>query len=136
MRIGYLHIGPHQHGVCRYGHLLAAEARREPSLTVIEAEVILTENWEHNWEMLVKAAQQLSEAEIIHFPFHKFNELSWGGGHLHLFETSYVVGLRRFSYSLYLTHAPGVFLVHQFLLRLQMLITITFLISYLVCIKI
>ena len=84
MKIGYLHIGPPQHGVCRYGRLLAAEARRQPGLTVIEAEVILTEDREQNQEMLVKAAQQLSEAEIIHFQFHKFNELSWGGGQLQL----------------------------------------------------
>ncbi len=84
MKIGYLHIGPPKHGVCRYGRLLAAEARRQPSLTVIEAEVILTQDWEHNQEMLVKAAQQLSEADIIHFQFHKFNELSWGGGQLQL----------------------------------------------------
>jgi glycosyltransferase involved in cell wall biosynthesis len=30
--------------------------------------------------MLVKAAKQLSEAEVIHFQFNKFNKLLWGGG--------------------------------------------------------
>ncbi len=67
MKVGYLHIGPPEHGVCRYGRLLAAEARRRPDLTVIEANVMLTEDRKHNREMLVKAAQRLSEAEVIHF---------------------------------------------------------------------
>jgi hypothetical protein len=47
MKIGYLHMGPHKHGVCPYGRLLAAKARRRPELTVIEADVILTENRKH-----------------------------------------------------------------------------------------
>jgi glycosyltransferase involved in cell wall biosynthesis len=80
MKIGYLHIGPPEHGVCRYGRLLAAEARRRPNLTVIEADVILTEDRKHNREMLVKAAQRLSEAEVIHFQSSSFNTLLWGGG--------------------------------------------------------
>jgi peptidoglycan/LPS O-acetylase OafA/YrhL len=46
---------------------------------------------------------------------------------LQLFETPYVVGLGRFSYSLYLTHAPVVVLVHQFLLRQHLSPTLTFL---------
>ncbi len=80
MRIGYLHIGPPEHGVCRYGRLIAAEARRRPDLTVIEADVILTEDRKHNREMLVKAAQRLSEAEIVHFQSSSVNTLLWGGG--------------------------------------------------------
>jgi len=45
MKIGYLHIGSHKHGGCRYGRILAAEARRRPNLAVIEAYLlILTEN--------------------------------------------------------------------------------------------
>ncbi len=80
MKIGYLHIGPHQHGVCRYGRILAAEARRRPELTVIEADVTLTENRKHNREMLVKAAEHLSEAEVIHLQSSSVNTLLWGGG--------------------------------------------------------
>jgi hypothetical protein len=52
MKIGYLHIDPDKHGVCRYGRILAAEARRRPDVTVIEADVILTENRKHNRELL------------------------------------------------------------------------------------
>ncbi len=80
MKIGYLHIGLSKHGVCRYGRLLAAEARRRPELTVIEADVTLTEDRKYNREMLIKAAQHLSQANIIHFQFTKFNKSLWGGG--------------------------------------------------------
>ncbi|MGQ4646878.1 glycosyltransferase [Lyngbya aestuarii] len=80
MRIGYLHIGSPQHGVCRYGRLLAAEARRQPELSVIEVDVVLSQDKKQNRELLIKAAQQLSEAEIIHFQFNKFNKEIWGGG--------------------------------------------------------
>lgn len=80
MKIGYLHIGSPEHGVYRYGYLLAAEARRRQQLTVIEANVTLTEDKQKNRKMLIEAAQQLSEADIIHFQFNKFNRLLWGGG--------------------------------------------------------
>jgi glycosyltransferase involved in cell wall biosynthesis len=80
MKIGYLHIGPPEHGVCRYGRLLTAEASNHPELTVIEADVVLTENRKHNREILINAARQLSEADIIHFQFNRFNKLLWGGG--------------------------------------------------------
>jgi hypothetical protein len=56
MRIGYLHIGLPEHGVCRYGRLLAAEACRRPNLTGIQADVTLTEDRKRNRGMLVKAA--------------------------------------------------------------------------------
>lgn len=46
---------------------------------------------------------------------------------LQLFETPYVIGLGKFSYSLYLTHAPVVVLVHQFLLSLHLSPPVTFL---------
>lgn len=75
MKIGYLHIGPPQHGIRRYGYLIAAEARRRPELTIIEADVVLTEDWKRNRAMLVKAARQLSAAEVIHF---QHNKLLWG----------------------------------------------------------
>ncbi|HEY9845806.1 MAG TPA: hypothetical protein V6D03_06365, partial [Candidatus Caenarcaniphilales bacterium] len=80
MRIGYLHIGPPQHGVCRYGRLLAAEAHRWSELKVIEASVTLSRDWKHNQAVLAAAAKQLSTAEIIHFQYNKYNKLLWGGG--------------------------------------------------------
>jgi glycosyltransferase involved in cell wall biosynthesis len=81
MKIGYLHIGPPEHGVCRYGRLLAAEARKRADLTVIEAEVSLTEDPAQNRELLVKAAQKLSQADVIHFQSSSLsNKDLWGGG--------------------------------------------------------
>ncbi len=53
---------------------------------------------------------------------------------LQLFEKRYVVSLGRFSYSLYLTHAPLVVLVHQFLLRRHMSSTETFLMLMIVAV--
>lgn len=76
MLIGYLHIGSPQHGIRRYGQLIAAEARRRPDLTVVEAEVILTEDLQRNRIILVNAARQLSTAEVIHF---QYNRMIWGG---------------------------------------------------------
>ncbi|MEC4817075.1 MAG: glycosyltransferase [Scytonema sp. PMC 1069.18] len=84
MKIGYLHIGPPEHGVCRYGRLLATEAHRRSELKVIEANVILSEDRKHNQRMLIEAAFQLSQADVIHFQFNKFNKLLWGGGWLQL----------------------------------------------------
>lgn len=48
-------------------------------------------------------------------------------GILQLLETPYAVKLGTFSFSLYLTHAPIVVLVHQFLLLLHLSSTVTFL---------
>ncbi len=79
MKIGYLHIGPPEHGVCRYGRLLAAEAHRRPDLNVIEANLTLTEDRKRNREMLTNAARQLSAAEIIHIQYsYKNNKSLWG----------------------------------------------------------
>ncbi len=93
MKIGYLHIGPPEHGVCRYGRLLAAEARRRPELEVIEADVLLTNDRQYNQQILVQAAEQLRAADIIHFQFNKYNKVLWGGGssqldHLRFFMNS------------------------------------------------
>ena len=79
MRIGYLHIGSPQHGVCRYGRLLATEAHRRPDITVIEANVNLTTDRKRNQEMLMNAARRLSPAEMIHIQYSgKNNKALWG----------------------------------------------------------
>jgi glycosyltransferase involved in cell wall biosynthesis len=78
MRIGYLHIGPPEHGVCRYGRLLATEARRRSQLDVIEADVVLTGRGDVDRESLIQAARKLSAADAVHFQFTKFNHALWG----------------------------------------------------------
>mgnify|MGYP002776989815 CR=1 FL=1 len=75
MRIGYLHIGSPQHGINRYGRLLAAEARTRSSLNVIEAAVELTGEQSRDRTALNHAAQLLSSADVIHF---QHNSSIWG----------------------------------------------------------
>ena len=79
MRIGYLQLGPTQHGICRYGRLLAAEGCKRPNLDIIEASVILTEDYKRNREMLVDAAHQLNSTEIVHVQYSLDNNKElWG----------------------------------------------------------
>ena len=80
MKIGYLHMGPPEHGVCRYGYLLAQEASRRHNAEVIEAHVQLTHDKRQNRERLIKAAHKLSAADVVHFQFSKFGKQLWGDG--------------------------------------------------------
>lgn len=80
MKIGYLHIGLPQHGICRYGRLLAIEASKNSNLKVIEANVVLSNNKLQNKEKLILAAQKLSQADIVHIQFSRFNKGLWGEG--------------------------------------------------------
>ncbi|MCX7593405.1 MAG: glycosyltransferase family 4 protein [Fischerella sp.] len=74
MKIGYLHIGPVQHGIRRYSELIASEARQR-GFTIIEASVVLTEDRHKNRAMLMAAAKQLAAADVIHL---QHNKLLWG----------------------------------------------------------
>lgn len=74
MRIGYLHIGPSQNGIRRYSELIASEAHRQ-GMTVIEADVALTESRQRNRVLFIDAAQKLSSANVIHF---QYFEDHWG----------------------------------------------------------
>lgn len=91
MKLGYLHIGSPEHGVCRYGRLLAAEARRWPTLSVIEAEIELTLDPQQNRAAIIKAASRLLSVDIVHLQYSiKNNKGLWGRGwsqltHLRLF---------------------------------------------------
>lgn len=75
MVIGFLHLGLPEHGVCRYGRLLAAEAQRRPDLVIREQAVILYNERERNAQALREAAQQLSTAAVVHL---QFTEAIWG----------------------------------------------------------
>lgn len=79
MRIGYLQLGPREHGIRRYGKLLAAEGRRRLDITITEASVNLTNNRKTNREMLIVAARQLSATDVIHIQYSgKNNQSLWG----------------------------------------------------------
>lgn len=91
MKLGYLHIGSPEHGVSRYGRLLATEARRVSTLSVMEAEVELTLDHQQNRAEIIKAASHLSSVDIVHLQYSiKNNKGLWGRGwtqlaHLRLF---------------------------------------------------
>lgn len=81
MWIGYLQLGPSEHGIYRYGKLLAAEGRRRErlGLTITEVSINLTKDRKTNREMLINAARQLSEVDIIHVQYSgKNNQPLWG----------------------------------------------------------
>ena len=80
MKIGYLHIGSPKHGICRYGRILASAAARNENLNIIEASVTITDNYLDNKKKLVLAAQKLSQADVVHLQFSRFNKGLWGEG--------------------------------------------------------
>jgi glycosyltransferase involved in cell wall biosynthesis len=81
MKIGYLHIGSPEHGICRYGRLLASEAQRHSELSAVEVSINLTENYEHNKAFLINAARCLSEVDLVHLQYSiKNNKGLWGQG--------------------------------------------------------
>ncbi len=75
MVIGFLHIGRLEHGVCRYGRLLAEEAKRRADLSVTEYAVILPNEGDMDARLLREAARQLSSADVVHI---QFTEAIWG----------------------------------------------------------
>ncbi|WP_017297395.1 glycosyltransferase [Nodosilinea nodulosa] len=75
MKIGYLHLGKPEHGLHRYGRLLAAEARRRENLAVLEVQADLGPSWFSNLRVLWQAAKQLAEADIVHI---QYNQAIWG----------------------------------------------------------
>lgn len=78
MTVGYLHMGPENHGICRYGRLLATEAHKRHNLKVLEASVTLTEDRKHNLERLTDVARQLHEAELVHIQYSLTSNKLWG----------------------------------------------------------
>ena len=78
MKIGYLHMGFPEHGICRHSRLLATEAKRQPNISVTEANVELTDDLQLNKVRLIEAAQKLNQADVVHF---QHNQSLWGGRH-------------------------------------------------------
>ncbi|MGG6238269.1 glycosyltransferase [Nodosilinea sp. AN01ver1] len=75
MKIGYLHLGQPEHGLHRYGCLLAAEAKRSENLSVLEAQAQLGTNWLNNLKTLWQTARALTDADIVHI---QYNQAIWG----------------------------------------------------------
>lgn len=91
MRIGYLHLGPLDHGVPRLGRILAAEAHKRSALSVIETATTLTGHWRADRARIIAAARELNNADIVHLQYNSQRDKSvWGRGwrqlyHLRLF---------------------------------------------------
>ena len=71
IEVGYLHIGAREHGVARYGRVLAEAARTHLGATVVEARVESA-----SVEALQAAARQLAGADVVHV---QYNGRVWGG---------------------------------------------------------
>lgn len=118
MRIGYLHIGPRDHGVYRCGLILAAEAGKRASLSVVEATVTLTGNWREDRAKIIVAARRLAGTDLVHLHYNSQRDGSiWGRGwrqlyHLRLFaricRTPFVVQVHDF----YPRDSPATLLKH------------------------
>jgi glycosyltransferase involved in cell wall biosynthesis len=80
MRVGYLQIGAPQHGICRYGRALAAEARRRADVTVLEENLEPTGDLREDRPRLQSLAKRMSDMDVVHLQVTPWGEGSWGGG--------------------------------------------------------
>jgi glycosyltransferase involved in cell wall biosynthesis len=78
LTLGYLQVGPSQHGICRYGRLLAAEGRRRQDLVILEQNIVLTGKHRKDRRLLRAAARELSRADLVHIQVSVSGDGSWG----------------------------------------------------------
>jgi len=78
--LGYLQIGRPEHGICRYGRLLAAEGRRRQDVHVREQNITLTGNLQDDRSQLRTAARNLSDVNVLHLQVSVWTDGSWGIG--------------------------------------------------------
>jgi glycosyltransferase involved in cell wall biosynthesis len=74
--VGFLHVGHSQHGVRRYGRVLAEGARSNlDAVQVLEASIEWGENRGRDAEQLQEAVRSLAAAEVVHV---QYEARSWG----------------------------------------------------------
>jgi glycosyltransferase involved in cell wall biosynthesis len=78
--VGYLQVGAAEHGICRYGRLLAAEGRRRGDLAVREERVVLVGRRIADHRALRDAARRLSGVDLVHLQVSVWSAGSWGTG--------------------------------------------------------
>jgi len=77
--IAYLQVGPPEHGISRYGRLLAAEARTRPGTAVLEQAISLESLRDSDERRLLSdTLRQLSTADLIHIQVSLYGETTWG----------------------------------------------------------
>jgi glycosyltransferase involved in cell wall biosynthesis len=111
--VGYVHAGPLEHGVSRYGRLLASEAGRRPDLRVLEGEILLTGRPSEDSRRVAEAACRLAGADVIHLQYNNQPSGSvWGPGwrqfvHLRVFARSTRAPLVATLHDVYPSAWPG-----------------------------
>jgi glycosyltransferase involved in cell wall biosynthesis len=79
MEVGFIHAGAPEHGVSRYGRLLASAAAQTADVRVRECEVRL--DGRSDQEQLLAAAEQLAAADLVHVQYNSQPKGSvWGPG--------------------------------------------------------
>ena len=79
--VGYLHLGPNNHGVRRFGEHLARAAAEDPLLRVSEAAITWEQSGRRNTRLLLDAARTLRGADLVHIQYNGQRDKSiWGRG--------------------------------------------------------
>ena len=76
MTVGFLHIGDPEHGVTRYGRVVARGVAKHTRLTVRHATTGQLQNGRGGIRQVRDAAAALSAADVVHV---QYNERVWGG---------------------------------------------------------
>ncbi|HEY7203345.1 MAG TPA: glycosyltransferase [Methylomirabilota bacterium] len=78
LTIAHLQVGPPEHGICRHGRLLAAEAGRRDDLAVIDRSICLTGEPSSDRGQLRAVARELSAADVVHLQVSVSGDTTWG----------------------------------------------------------
>lgn len=76
LTVGFLHVGDPEHGVTRYGRVLAEAAREHLDVHVRETAVEWATDPARHSHQVREAARALSAADVVHV---QYNERVWGG---------------------------------------------------------
>jgi glycosyltransferase involved in cell wall biosynthesis len=77
LHVGFLHVGNPEHGVTRYGRVLAEAAREHSDMLVREAAIEWKDNPASDAQQLREAIRTLGSADVVHV---QYNERVWGEG--------------------------------------------------------
>ena len=78
LTIGYLQVGPIEHGICRYGRLVASEGRRRQDLVILEHNTRVTGGLRRDYILLRDAARAFRGADMVHIQVGIAGESTWG----------------------------------------------------------
>lgn len=75
--VGFVHAGPPEHGISRYGRVLAAAAARRPDVRVRESEMCLDGPLDR--AQILAAAERLRDVDVVHLQYNNQRRGSvWG----------------------------------------------------------